>query len=96
MKGFSFRYFVLFLLLLPDVLYAQTKITVTRPRLEVSDDNLIIQYDILNTRSSDFFIVWIEITDVNGNKINAISVSGDIGKDIKGGKNKRITWNFHH
>jgi len=94
MKDFNLKYFVFLLFLLPDVLYGQSKITVTKPRLEVSDDNLTITYDILNSKSSDFFVVWIEITDVNGNKIKAISVSGDIGKDIKGGRNKRITWNF--
>jgi hypothetical protein len=94
MKGFCFKYFVLFLLLLPDALYAQTSITVTRPRLEISDNNLIIQYDILNTKSSDFFIIWVEVTDAKGNKIKALSVNGDVGHDIKGGKNKRITWNF--
>lgn len=94
MKGLCFRYLVLILFLLPDALYGQASITVTKPRLEVSDDNLIIQYDILNTKSSDFFIVWIEVTDAAGNKIKALSVTGDVGNDIKGGKNKRITWNF--
>jgi hypothetical protein len=67
---------------------------VTKPRLEVSDENLVISYDILNTKSSDFFLVWIEVTDAMGNKINAISVAGDVGNDVRGGKNKRITWDF--
>jgi hypothetical protein len=94
MKGFCYRYLILILLFLPDVFYGQTVITVTRPRLEVSGNNLIIQYDILNTKSSDFFIVWIEVTDIAGNKIKALSLAGDVGNDIKGGRNKRITWNF--
>jgi hypothetical protein len=94
MKGFCFKYFLLILFILPDALYGQSRITVTKPRLEVSDENLIITYDILNANSSDFFIVWVEVTDVAGNKIKALSVSGDVGNDIKGGKNKRITWNF--
>ena len=94
MKGFYLKYFLLIIFLLPDSLFSQVSITVTKPRLEVSDENLIIQYDILNSKSSDFFIVWIEVTDAAGNKIKALSVNGDVGKDIKGGKNKRITWNF--
>lgn len=94
MKGFQCKYLVFLILFLPEVLYCQSKITVTKPRLEVSDENLVISYDILNTKSSDFFIVWIEVTDARGNKINAISVAGDVGNDVKGGKNKRITWSF--
>jgi len=67
---------------------------VTKPRLEVSDKKLIIEYDILNTVHSDFFIVWIEVTDTAGNKINALSITGDVGREIKGGNNKKIIWNL--
>jgi hypothetical protein len=94
MKSNCFRYLILLILLLPDVLYGQTRITVTKPLLEVSDENLIIQYDILNTKAADLFMVWIEVTDAAGNKIKALSLTGDVGQDIKGGKNKRITWNL--
>jgi hypothetical protein len=94
MKSNCLKYLILLFLLLPDALYGQARITVTKPRLEVSDENLIIQYDILNAKSSDFFMVWIEVTDAAGNKIKALSITGDIGKEIKGGRNKRITWNL--
>jgi hypothetical protein len=94
MKHFSLKYFLLIIFIFPDSLFGQAGVTVTKPRLELSDANLIIQYDILNSQSSDFFIVWIEVSDAAGNKIKALSVNGDVGKDIKGGKNKRITWNF--
>jgi len=94
MKSNCLKYLILLFLLLPDVLYGQARITVTKPRLEISDENLIIQYDILNAKSSDFFMVWIEVTDAAGNKIKALSITGDIGKEIKGGRNKRITWNL--
>ena len=66
----------------------------TKPRLEVSDENLVIEYDILNVDPSDFFIVWIEVTDAAGNKISAVSLTGDVGKEIKGGSNKRIIWDL--
>lgn len=94
MKSNCLKYLILLFLLLPDALYGQARITVTKPRLELSDENLIIQYDILNAKSSDFFMVWIEVTDAAGNKIKALSITGDIGKEIKGGRNKRITWNL--
>jgi len=81
-------------LVFPEILYSQTKITVTKPRLEASDENLVIEYDILNVDPSDFFIVWIEVTDAAGNKINAVSLTGDVGEEIKGGSNKRIIWDL--
>lgn len=94
MKGNTLKFIILLFFLLPDVLYSQTRITVTKPQLEVSDDHLIIQYDILNAKSTDIFIVWIEVTDAVGKEVKAISVTGDIGNDIKGGRNKRITWDL--
>lgn len=94
MKGFCLKFLILLFFLLPDNLSGQTSISVTKPRLELADDNLVIQYDILNAKSSDFFVVWIEVTDAAGNKVKALSVTGDIGNDIKGGKNKRINWDF--
>jgi hypothetical protein len=94
MKGSFPVYLVLFFFLIPDSLFSQANTTVTTPRLEVSGDNLIIQYDILNANSADFFIVYLVVTNAAGNKIKAISLSGDVGNDIKGGKNKKITWNF--
>lgn len=94
MKGSCLKLIILLFFSLPDVLYSQTRITVTKPRLEILDDNLIIQYDILNAKSSDFFMVWLEVTDAAGNKVKALTVNGDIGNDIKGGKNKKITWDL--
>jgi hypothetical protein len=94
MKGHCIVFFVLILFFLPDSLFSQASITVTKPRLEVSGNNLTIQYDILNTRSSDFFIVWLDVTDAAGNNIKALSITGDVGDKVKGGKNKKITWNF--
>ncbi len=94
MKRICFLCCFVILLIFPGILYGQTKISVTKPHLKASNENLIIEYDILNTEPSDFFMVWIEVTDASGNKINAVSVSGDVGQDIKGGNNKRIIWNL--
>jgi hypothetical protein len=94
MQVFCLRYSILILILIPFSVFGQVSITVTKPRLEVSDNKLLIQYDILNTKSSDLFIVWIEVADASGNKINALSLTGDIGSYIKGGRNKKITWNY--
>ncbi|KPK85909.1 MAG: hypothetical protein AMS27_06220 [Bacteroides sp. SM23_62_1] len=95
MKRIIFKYcFLLYLLIIPEILYSQTRITVTKPRLEATDESLVIEYDILNTGPSDIFVVWIEVTDAAGNKINAVSLTGDVGQEIKGGNNKIIIWNL--
>jgi hypothetical protein len=94
MKVHRLIWIILLLLSVSDMLYCQNSITLSKPRLELSDDNLVIQYDILNSKSGDFFDVWIEVTDVSGKEVKALSVAGDIGKDIKGGRNKKITWNL--
>jgi len=93
MKWIYFKYYVFILLIFPQIIYCQRNITITKPRIEIFEENLIINYDILNAKPSDFYKVWIEVNDVEGNKINAISVTGDVGMEVKGGTGKRIVWN---
>lgn len=87
-------YLLLLLTTFPLNLFCQTRVTVTKPRLKLSNENLIIEYNILNTDPSDLFKVWIEVTNASGFMINAKSLSGDVGEDITGGSNKRILWNL--
>ena len=94
MKWIYFKYYVFILLIFPQIIYCQRNITITKPRIEIFEENLIINYDILNAKPSDFYKVWIEVTDSDGKKINAISVTGDVGQEIKGGTDKRIIWNM--
>ncbi len=91
----KFVIFQVFLLLIsPSIILSQPEITITRPRLELDENKIIIEYDILNSQQTDFFLIWIEVTDATGRIIRAVSLSGDFGEDIKGGVNKKITWNF--
>lgn len=85
---------IFLLLIIPYSVYSQSQIRITRPQLELLDNELIIGYDILNSQPMDVFKVWIEVTDASGNIILANALSGDIGNEIKGGTNKRIFWNF--
>ena len=73
---------------------AQNLHKVSKPNLELRDDKLIILYSIQHFNSEDKFKVWIEITDGEGNTIDAVSLTGDIGENISGGINKEITWDF--
>ena len=91
----SFIFFItLFLLLFHFVSYTQETVKLTKPRLELIDNYINIFYDILNSDQSDKFKIWVEITDSTGNKVNVQSLSGDIGENISGGNNKKITWDL--
>jgi len=60
----------------------------------MKDNNINIYYDILNSRQTDKFKIWVEITDSTGNNVDARSLSGDIGENVSGGNNKKITWDL--
>ncbi|MEX2427243.1 MAG: hypothetical protein WD577_03250 [Bacteroidales bacterium] len=73
---------------------AQSATGISKPILELADSAVIIRYDILESSPVDKFIVSIAITDSVGEHINANSFSGDIGKDVAGGADKKIIWDF--
>ena len=72
----------------------QKQISIGAPRLKMVNDNLCISYDIVGSTTKDKFNVNIEITQSDGSKLEAQSLSGDIGDSINGGKKKQIVWNF--
>ena len=84
----------LVIVLTGSVCHAQTTVKISKPRLELEEDHLNIHYDILNSSQKDIFRIWIEITDSTGNYIPALSLSGDIGENVKGGNDKMITWDY--
>lgn len=86
--------FVICLFFFEPICYAQKTLEVSDPRLELKDGKLHISYDILESEPGDRFSIDIDIEDENGNALNASSLSGDIGVVKKGGKNKRIIWDF--
>ena len=84
----------LVMVLTGSVCHAQTAAKISKPRLVLEDDHINIHYDILNSLQTDIFRIWIEITDSTGNYIPALSLSGDIGENVKGGNDKMITWDY--
>lgn len=79
---------------LPIGCLAQEMLTITKPLLEIQGENLIIKYDILNSKHGERYSISLDVTDSRGSVINAKSFSGDIGDNIDGGANKRIVWQF--
>jgi len=77
-----------------SVCHGQITAKISKPRLELEDDHINIHYDILNSLQTDIFRIWIEITDSTGNYLPALSLSGDIGENVRGGNDKMITWDY--
>lgn len=73
---------------------AQDAISISEPRLAFNDNILQISYDILSFKPEDRFTINIDIRDDKGKILNASTLNGDIGKNIGGGDNKRISWNL--
>lgn len=82
------------LLICPFYLFSQAQIIISKPRLTITESKLTIEYDILNSQPTDTLKVWIEVTDIEGNIINATSLSGDFGDRIIGGMNRKIIWDL--
>lgn len=72
----------------------QVQAKITQPQLTLVNDSLIINYNILDANPDERFDIRLEITDNNGVKINAATLTGDIGDSVKGGVNKEIIWNL--
>jgi len=71
--------------------FAQTKVKISKPHLELKDNYINIYYDILNSSQSDKFNIWVELTDSSGYRIDVKSLFGDLGENISGGNSKKIT-----
>jgi hypothetical protein len=57
-------------------------------------DSLFVTYDLLKAKRNERFTVFLKIIPKSGREIKPVSVSGDIGNDIQGGKGKLMIWNI--
>ncbi len=67
-------------------------IQITKPVLEFDGDQLLISYDFIGENQTDLFYVWVEMEKMNGDPIEIRKPSGDVGNNIKSGKNRKIRW----
>ncbi|MGE5406736.1 MAG: hypothetical protein ACM3NR_03400 [Methanosarcina sp.] len=65
---------------------------ITSPNMQFDGSQLKIAYDIVDKTTTDQFFVWVEMQKKNGERIKAVSLTGDIGEKIKAGPNKSIAW----
>jgi TonB family protein len=59
------------------------------------DKKIIVTYDFINTKADQTFYISLYVSTDNGNTWQGPleQVSGDIGKELKGGYDKSIVWN---
>ncbi|MBI4647888.1 MAG: hypothetical protein HY738_15180 [Bacteroidia bacterium] len=86
-------YTIIIFLLFCTQLFAQTKAKIINIDFNPIGDNIVITYDIVNYTPEETFGITIGIFTESGKKLNAFSLSGDIGENIKGGVGKKILWN---
>lgn len=59
-----------------------------------TDNDLIITYDLINASPLEIYEIELSFIDAMNVLIRPVSVTGDVGKNVQGGKNKRIVWNI--
>lgn len=74
----------------------QSKARIENIDFNLVGDDIIITYDIINSAPGEKFDIEIEIFTESGKKLDAKSLTGDVGKDIAGGRGKRVIWNFQN
>lgn len=87
---------LLYLALLLSALntYGQKPAEIQNTSLTLDNDQLVITYDLTNTKSGEKYYIWVEIKDKEGNKLEPKHLSGQVGNDIIGGKNLIIVWDY--
>jgi len=69
-----------------------TKAKVANVDFNLIDNELVITYDLLNTKPNEKFQIIIKISKEDGKQIDAKTLKGDVGENISGGIGKKIIW----
>jgi hypothetical protein len=68
-----------------------TKAQLRNIKFELTDNKVIINYDLVDAKRKDLFDIKIDIYNSGGYKIDAKSYEGDFS-DVRRGKKKQIKW----
>ena len=72
----------------------QTEARIINIDFNLVDEDIVITYDIVNYAPGEKFDIVIEVITESGKKLDARSLTGNVGRNISGGKNKTVTWDF--
>lgn len=91
MKRITFLFVLAFI---ANFSYGQKQAQITIINLYEDAGKIYINYDIDQSMPEESFDVKIIATHSNGQAIAAHTLGGDIGENIKGGKNKQVVWSY--
>ena len=74
--------------------FGQTEARIINIDFNLVGENIVITYSIVNYAPGEKFNITIEIITESGKKLNARSLTGDVGSNITGGSNRKVTWNY--
>lgn len=74
--------------------FGQTEAKIINIDFNLVGEDIVITYDIINYAPGEKFDVTIEVITESGKNLGARSLKGDVGRNITGGKNKTVTWDF--
>ena len=74
--------------------FGQTEAKISNIDFNLIGENIVITYDIVNYAPGEKFDIAIEIITESGKKLDARSLTGDVGMNITGGNGKTVTWDF--
>ncbi len=80
--------------LLPVNGFGQTEAKILNIDFNLVGEDIVITYDIVNYAPGEKFDITIKVITESGKKLDVRSLTGNIGRNIGGGKNKTVTWDF--
>ncbi len=86
---------VLFIFIPVNIHINAQKVSIETTNLSIIEKRLQIDFDVLKSKKSDRFEIWVDINNEAGDKIPARTFSGDVGENLLGGKDKRIIWDYN-
>jgi len=72
----------------------QTEARIINIDFNLVGEDIVITYGIVNYAPGEKFNITIEVITESGKKLNARSLTGDVGSNITGGSKKQVTWDF--
>lgn len=80
--------------ILVSQIVVESKAKIQNVDFELINDQLVIIYNLVNTKPREKFNISVNIFTVAGKEIDAQAFSGDVNSDMSGGYKKKIIWNI--
>jgi len=91
--------FIFFILLINcknlfSQIIVESKAKIQNVDFQLVNDQLVITYNLVNTKPREKFNISVNIFTVAGKEIDAQAFSGDVNSDVSGGYKKKIIWDI--